>query len=83
MENLENFNADEARKILATIDAPELKEILENIRLGAARGNDKLYVCNKLKSSTIDELEKRGFEVFLQPPIAIQKDNLHYIICWK
>ena len=80
---MENFNADQARKIVDSLSDNELHDILVDIKLKAEHGKSVLHIYKPIKNNTVDRLKQKGFEVINAPSIAIQKDSLYYSIYWK
>ena len=79
---MNDFNAHQARQIVGSLHTDELHNILVDIRTEAQEGKNVLCIYKPLKTQTLNALRSRGFNVILQPSIAIQKDNLYYSITW-
>lgn len=80
---MEGFTAEDAKRIVESIQDKELNIILGKIRDEAEKGKTVLHVYHSLNERTRKELELRGFEVIYQSSIAIQVDKLFYSIYWK
>lgn len=80
---MEEFNAESARKLVATVSTDELDNILKGIKREAEIGKSEFHIYNNLRESTVKELRRLGFKVVDQPGIAIQRDGLYYSIYWK
>lgn len=80
---MENFDANEAVKLVNEVGKDELQAILVDIKMNAEKGETVLHIYRHLRKQTTDELTKRGFDIVHQPSIAIQKDGLYYSIYWR
>ena len=80
---MKDFNAQQAKQIVDSLDIDELHNILVDIKAKAEQGEIVLNIYKPIKSKTIDALRDRGFEVTHYPPIAKQKDSVYYSIYWE
>lgn len=80
--NMEGFNAEQARQLVDSYYSDELHNILVDIKLAAEVGKTFLHIYESKYSKTIQSLEDKGFRVVKHPGIAIQKDSLYYTINW-
>jgi hypothetical protein len=76
------FNAQQAREIVESLNNKEVESVLLNIKKAAEQGETVLHVYNQLKSETISTLKERGFIVVVYLMSTIQKDGLYYSINW-
>ena len=83
MENIENFNAEQARKLAESKANTELNDVLLEIKDEAVSGKYLLHISKSLREGTISALKSKGFKVTAAPSIATQKENLYYTIEWK
>ena len=79
---MNEFNAKQAKRLVDNYFATEIGKILEEIKEEASKGNSKLYVEKSLSKETLNSIKELGFRIVNHPSIAIQKENLHYTICW-
>lgn len=77
---MNEFNAEEARKVYNESKLTNLANILEELKNVAMNGYNQLYVYHHLSINEIEQLEEKGFKVYNHPSIDIQRDNLYYTI---
>ena len=80
--SLQNFNADEARKICENILNGELRKILCIIKKQAEGGEKFLYVFKKLEDLTFHGLLSRGFTIIEHSDATIRTKGLYCTIKW-
>lgn len=88
-DNILNFDAKEAKELSEKIENEELSRILEQIKEAASDpkilDNRTLHVYEKLKNSTLNELEKKGFNIIVNcnnPDLMDNLIDLIYTITW-
>jgi DNA-binding transcriptional regulator YiaG len=78
---MEQFTAEQARRLSSVLDEQELSKIIEQIKEFAEKGHTQLPVHNPIKPATIFELRERGFQVTdveLARPVASTTFHLIY-----
>jgi hypothetical protein len=79
---MEQFTAEDARRLSNVLDEQELSKIIEQIKDFAECGHTQLSVYKMIKPATIHELTHRGFEVKsvnLSQPVSIAT---FHVISW-
>lgn len=77
---MENFNADEARKLSAKII---VLSFLDRIKSEATKGNSFMKAYESIPIKVIEELKVKGFKVDLPTPEMMVLDNKAIqIISW-
>jgi hypothetical protein len=79
---MKDFDSKKAKEIVDSLYNDELHTILEKIKSNAEKGESTLYIYEPLGNKTVDALKEKGFRVFSQTSIAVQRDELYYIIYW-
>lgn len=87
--DIKNFSAADARKIMnggGEIDMSELTTIVKKINSYVSNSPTYNKNCigyyDLISGPVRKHLEKQGFKIENQNSLAIQKDNLHYLIYW-
>lgn len=69
---MENFNAEEARKLTSSF---KIVGLLESIRQCASSGASYFGVQESLSPFTVSDLEARGFNISFPTPEMMAMDN--------
>lgn len=81
---IEKFTAEQANDLAVQIDyGKEFLEVISHIKDSARGGVFYVIIYKSLKSQTVIELEKLGYNVKRHGDIEISKDKTYYTISWR
>ena len=80
---MNNFDAQQAKRIVKSKQTGELEKILVDIKKNAENGDSVLHIYSPISEDTINALKQKGFRVLNHSFISIQKDDLYYSIYWE
>jgi hypothetical protein len=79
---MEQFTAEDARRLSNVLDERELDKIIQDIKEKAKSRHTQLCVYGSIRPSTIHELAQRGFEVEPVKLLEPISSNTFYVISW-